>query len=96
MEIVSAFTPSNHVTHREHCLYISHLATIKAVDGITEVKRVVCGGCMDYKIIICLDGAKFGAFESAEFAPEKAFLEAAGKIEGISNLETQTYTFEQL
>merc|ERR1712205_248206 len=28
------------------------LATVKAVKGVKSVQRVVCGGCMDFKVIV--------------------------------------------
>jgi len=66
---------------------------IDAVKGVKEVKRIVCGGCHDFKVIIALDAAVYGDWEAQEFSPEKAFLEALGSIPGISNVETQTFTF---
>ena len=27
-----------------------YLATVKAVDGVKAVQRVVCGGCLDFKV----------------------------------------------
>ena len=77
-------------------LITKHLAALKALDGVKEVKRVVCGGCLDFKVITALDAEKFGAWEGAAFAPEAEFLEEAAKIEGISTVETQTYTFMSL
>lgn len=65
---------------------------LKAVAGVKSVQRVVCGTCSDFKIIISLDAAAFGEWEKAEFAPEKAFLEKVKAVEGVSLIETQTYT----
>jgi hypothetical protein len=31
---------------------------IKAIDGVTSVQRVVCGGCMDFKVIVACDAGK--------------------------------------
>ena len=31
-------------------LITKHLAALKALDGVKEVKRVVCGGCLDFKV----------------------------------------------
>jgi cytochrome c5 len=72
------------------------LATVKAVGGVQRVGRVVCGGCKDFKVISALGVDEHGAWEKAEFAPEKEFLEKLGKIAGISAVETQTYTFEEV
>jgi hypothetical protein len=73
-----------------------HLEKIKATAGYKSINRVVCGGCMDFKVVISVDAAKFGDFETAEFAPEKEFLAAAAEITGVTNVETQTYTFMEL
>eukprot|EP00526_Cylindrotheca_closterium_P022228 CAMPEP_0113621942 /NCGR_PEP_ID=MMETSP0017_2-20120614/11230_1 /TAXON_ID=2856 /ORGANISM="Cylindrotheca closterium" /LENGTH=112 /DNA_ID=CAMNT_0000531733 /DNA_START=124 /DNA_END=462 /DNA_ORIENTATION=+ /assembly_acc=CAM_ASM_000147 len=68
------------------------LKDIKAVDGVKDVQRVVCGGCMDFKVITSLAGDKFGDWETAKFAPEEQFLEKLKAIDGISLVETQTFT----
>merc|ERR1719296_554289 len=70
----------------------STLASIKAVDGVKKVDRVVCGGCMDFKVITSLPADKFGEWEKASFAPEEDFLAKLKAIDGISEVETQTYT----
>mmetsp|Transcript_50386 Transcript_50386/g.75307 ORF Transcript_50386/g.75307 Transcript_50386/m.75307 type:complete len:113 (-) Transcript_50386:70-408(-) len=68
------------------------LADVKKVDGVKGVQRVVCGGCLDFKVITSLEGDKFGAWEEAKFAPEEAFLEKLKAIDGITTVETQTFT----
>lgn len=67
-------------------------AQIKGIEGVKNVQRVVCGGCLDFKVITSLAMKNFGDWEKAEFAPEKAFLEKLGKIKGVSSVETQTFT----
>ena len=67
-------------------------ATIKGVTGVQNVQRVVCGGCLDFKVITSVAFKSFGDWEKAEFAPEKKFLEKLGKIDGVSGVETQTFT----
>merc|ERR1711976_311191 len=47
---------------------------VRGVNGVKNVQRVVCGGCLDFKVITSLDAAVFGDWEKAEFAPEKEFL----------------------
>lgn len=42
-----------------------HTATIKKVEGVKNVQRVVCGGCQDYKVVISLPAEKWGAWVSA-------------------------------
>ena len=47
---------------------------VKSVPGVKSVQRVVCGGCQDFKVIVALDAAKFGAWDATKFAPEQEFL----------------------
>lgn len=70
----------------------SVLADVKAVDGVKGVQRVVCGGCLDFKVITSLSSDKFPAWTEKEFAPEADFLEKLKSIEGVTQVETQTYT----
>ncbi|KAI2513662.1 hypothetical protein MHU86_802 [Fragilaria crotonensis] len=72
------------------------LDELKAVDGVKEVQRVVCGGCLDFKVITSLSADKFGAWQEAEFAPEHEFLTKLKSIDGISVVETQNYTLTKL
>lgn len=65
---------------------------VGAVAGVRDTRRVVCGGCMDFKVVISLPADKFGAWEEKKFEPEAEFLETIGKIAGVSKVETQTYT----
>ena len=67
-------------------------AEIKAVDGVESVQRVVCGGCLDFKVVVAFPEPKYGAWSDAGHAPEEAFLEKIKKIDGVSLVETQTYT----
>ena len=73
----------------------ARLAQVKAVAGVQSVQRVVCGGCQDFKVIVKLDADSFGAWEAAEFAPEKEFL-AEIEAAGLKRVETQTFTLETL
>jgi len=68
------------------------ITDIEKVDGFKKTDRVVCGGCMDFKVITSLPAEKFGAWEEAGFAPEATFLAKLKAIDGISQIETQTYT----
>ena len=70
-----------------------HIGAIKAVDGIKDVKRIVCGGCLDFKVIAAVDGEKWGAFESGGHGPEAAIIKELSAIPGITNVETQTFTY---
>ncbi|MGK3736348.1 MAG: hypothetical protein ACI8RD_002209 [Bacillariaceae sp.] len=66
-------------------------AEIKKIDG-AKVQRIVCGGCLDFKVVISLPESKFGDWEGKSFAPEESFLEKIKKIDGVTLVETQTYT----
>ena len=68
------------------------LADIKKTDGVKSVQRVVCGGCKDFKVITSVEQPKFGAWEEKKFEPEESFLEKLKAIDGISTVETQTFT----
>jgi hypothetical protein len=68
------------------------LAEVKSVDCVKSVQRVVCGGCLDYKVVVALPADKFGAWEQKQFFPEEKFLTAVKAIPGVSVVETQTYT----
>mmetsp|Transcript_58438 Transcript_58438/g.102319 ORF Transcript_58438/g.102319 Transcript_58438/m.102319 type:complete len:116 (+) Transcript_58438:93-440(+) len=66
------------------------LPKIKAVKDVKEVKRVMCGGCQDFKVITSFPDT---SYDETVGGLEAEFLDALGKIEGISSIETQTYTF---
>ena len=67
-------------------------AEIKKITGGAKVQRIVCGGCLDFKVVISLPESQFGDWEGKSFAPEESFLEKIKKIEGVTLVETQTYT----
>ena len=68
------------------------LPALKALDGVKDVQRIVCGGCLDFKVVTSLPVEKFKAWEGTEFAPESDFLTKLKAIEGVTQVETQTYT----
>ena len=70
----------------------SMVSELKGIEGVKSVQRVVCGGCLDFKVIVALPADKFGSWEQRQFAPEEKFLTAVKAIPGISTVETQTYT----
>jgi len=47
---------------------------------------VVCGGCLDFKVVTSLDVESFGAWEEGKFAPEEKFLEKIKAIPGITEV----------
>ena len=75
-----------------HDVLDKHLPTLKAVKGAKGVQRVVCGGCLDFKIITTLDADSFGEWEGKSFEPEASILEEMKAIDGVSLVETQTFT----
>jgi hypothetical protein len=68
------------------------LNELKALDGFKSVQRVVCGGCLDFKVITACSAEKFGDWGEKKFAPEEEFLAKLKEIDGISLIETQTFT----
>jgi len=65
------------------------LPAIKAIDG-AKVQRCVCGGCLDFKVIISMPADKFNKLEEANI--EEGFLAALRAVPGLTDVETQTYT----
>jgi hypothetical protein len=72
------------------------VAQLKGIPGVKSVQRIVCGGCLDFKVITAVNSDDFGAWESQDFAPEQEFLEKMKTIDGVSQVETQTYTIMTL
>eukprot|EP00954_Amorphochlora_amoebiformis_P013222 1038112-Amorphochlora_amoeboformis.AAC.1 len=62
---------------------------LKEVKGVKSVQRVVCGGCLDYKVVVAVDAESFKGWSEDKFVPEEKFLEAVGKISGVSKIECQ-------
>jgi hypothetical protein len=56
------------------------------------LQRVVCGGCLDFKVVVSLTADAFGEWEKTKFEPEEAFIAKLKGIKGVSQVETQTYT----
>ena len=69
-----------------------YLPEIKKVSGDAKVNRLVCGGCLDFKLMTTVPLDDFGPWEEKGFAPEAEFLEKIKAIEGVSQVETQTIT----
>jgi hypothetical protein len=72
------------------------LPIVKDVDGVKGVQRVVCGGCLDFKVVTTLPAEDFGKWEEAGFSPEADFIEKLKSIDGLNAVETQTYTVSNL
>ncbi|KAJ8601225.1 hypothetical protein CTAYLR_003222 [Chrysophaeum taylorii] len=77
-----------------HKLASQYFDAIKATKGFKgPLNRVVCGGCLDYKLIMPFTAEAFGDFEASGFGPEQEFLAKVKEIPGVSSVETQTFTF---
>eukprot|EP00545_Synedropsis_sp_CCMP1620_P014362 CAMPEP_0119014746 /NCGR_PEP_ID=MMETSP1176-20130426/10345_1 /TAXON_ID=265551 /ORGANISM="Synedropsis recta cf, Strain CCMP1620" /LENGTH=145 /DNA_ID=CAMNT_0006967983 /DNA_START=74 /DNA_END=511 /DNA_ORIENTATION=+ len=63
----------------------------KLSDGVT-VNRLVCGGCLDFKLMTTVPLDDYGPWEEGGHAPESEFLEKIKAIPGVSQVETQTIT----
>mmetsp|Transcript_19922 Transcript_19922/g.29373 ORF Transcript_19922/g.29373 Transcript_19922/m.29373 type:complete len:129 (+) Transcript_19922:1298-1684(+) len=50
--------------------------------------------CIQSIVVVKLPLEQFHAWENKSFEPEARFLEALQKVEGLSVIETQTYTLE--
>mmetsp|Transcript_22181 Transcript_22181/g.51827 ORF Transcript_22181/g.51827 Transcript_22181/m.51827 type:complete len:113 (-) Transcript_22181:133-471(-) len=79
-----------------HKLLVLMLPKIKEVDGVKEVERIICASCYDFKVVTSMSAFKFSDWEHAKFAPEAEFLAALAEIDGISQIETQTYTLMKM
>ena len=69
-----------------------YLPAIKGVSSGATVNRMICGGCLDFKLMTTVPLEDFGPWEAKEFAPEADFLAKLRAIEGVSLVETQTIT----
>ena len=70
-----------------------YINQIKGTSGVKSVHRIVCGGNLDFKIIVALDEVEFRSWSDVGFTPELSFLDKLKMIDGIHTVETQTYTF---
>jgi hypothetical protein len=73
-----------------------YIDEIKGTAGVKSVHRVVCGGNLDFKIIVALSDVEFKSWADVAFTPELSFLDKLKMVEGIHSVETQTYTFMEL
>ena len=72
-----------------------YLPKLKALPAV-EVRRVVCGGCGDFKVVVTQPCAEHDAWKASDYAPEAEFIAKLKAIEGISAVETQEYTCQPL
>mmetsp|Transcript_40145 Transcript_40145/g.54618 ORF Transcript_40145/g.54618 Transcript_40145/m.54618 type:complete len:117 (-) Transcript_40145:219-569(-) len=64
--------------------------TVKSLPGFKAIQRVVCGDCLDFKIISSFDGSSFD--DAMKDFPGDIIVDALKAIDGISNVETQVFT----
>lgn len=69
-----------------------YLPLIKKASKDAAVNRLVCGACLDFKLMVTVPLADFGPWEASGFVPEAEFLEKIKAIPGVSQVETQTIT----
>jgi hypothetical protein len=69
-----------------------YLPQIKKASKEVKVNRLVCGGCLDFKLMTTVPLQDFGPWEASGFTPEAEFLEKLKAIDGVSMVETQTIT----
>jgi desulfoferrodoxin (superoxide reductase-like protein) len=81
---------------RAQAVLDKYSCSLAGIDGMRFVQRIVCGGCLDFKVIVAVTLPKWGDFEKANFLIEDKFLTDLKEIEGISKVETQTYTWKMM
>lgn len=62
------------------------------VEGVKDIDRIVCTECLDFKVIVSLSTEKFDEWKKKDFMPEPEFIDMLEAIDGVSSIETQTYT----
>ena len=56
------------------------------------MNRLVCGSCLDFKLMITNDLDAYGPWSETDHAPEAEFIAKLKAIDGVSQVETQTIT----
>jgi hypothetical protein len=69
-----------------------YLPKLKEASADVKVNRLVCGSCLDFKLMTTVPLDDFGPWEEKGFEPEAEFLEKIKAIDGVSQVETQTIT----
>jgi hypothetical protein len=73
-----------------------HLHSIRSLDGLESIHRVVCEDFHDWKLIVTLHESNFAVWECDSFTFESEILKEIEACEGVTMIETQTYTFVDL
>ena len=66
-----------------------YLPQLKKVSKDATINRLVCGSCLDFKLMTTVPLQDFGPWEEKGFAPEADFLKKISAIDGVSLVETQ-------
>jgi hypothetical protein len=99
------FDPSEDISESSSLIALQEalnkiLPSLKTVEGIVSVHRIVCAECFDFKVIVALDEVSFAHWEADDEAGlpkiEKTFMEELNNIEGVSRIEAQTFTLAEL
>eukprot|EP00427_Karlodinium_veneficum_P018833 CAMPEP_0169124640 /NCGR_PEP_ID=MMETSP1015-20121227/34433_1 /TAXON_ID=342587 /ORGANISM="Karlodinium micrum, Strain CCMP2283" /LENGTH=152 /DNA_ID=CAMNT_0009188071 /DNA_START=73 /DNA_END=531 /DNA_ORIENTATION=+ len=69
---------------------------LKHVHGVLSVQRVVCTDCKDFKIIVKLNIETFEDWVNSGLEPENSVLNALWNIQGVSEVDAQTYTVQPI
>jgi len=65
---------------------------LKAVPGIRDVRRIVCGGKHEFKVVMSMPADTLVDWGEKNFDPEVEWSMKVLSIDGVTNFETQTYT----
>lgn len=85
-----------HMTSHVPTVIDAHLHRMRALSGLESIHRVVCGDCHDFKLIVTLNESNFAVWECDEFTFEADVVKQLEAIDGVSAIESQTYTFTDL
>jgi len=85
-----------HMTSHVPSVIDAHLHRFRALSGLESIHRVVCGDCHDFKLIVTLHESNFAVWECDEFTFEADVVKQLEAIDGVSAIESQTYTFTDL
>ena len=91
------------VTERDDGLYTTPSTPgvdLHAIEAMPSPRRsplethtgLVCGGCLDFKVMVTQPLEGYGPWEEAGHPPEADFIAKLKAIPGVSQVETQTIT----
>ena len=68
------------------------VSVVHGVDSPKHNTGLVCGGCLDFKVMVTQPLEGYGPWEEAGHPPEADFIAKLKAIPGVSQVETQTIT----